>query len=86
MVLRNLPCLLLLTSWYWQVFSLCDDFPFCIWILVPKQYLTKDDESGWTSLLGSFIASLFTMELLKVRGETSGQSISESGSTVAEGV
>ena len=53
---------------------------------MPKQYLTKDDESGWTSLLGSFIASLLTMLLLNVRGETSGQSISESGSTVAEGV
>ena len=86
-VFRNFPCLLLLASWYSQVFNLCDDFPFpLICSPVPKQYLTKEVESGWTKMLLFFMASLLTWLLLNVKGATSGQSMSASGSFVMEGV
>jgi hypothetical protein len=86
-VRRNFPCLLLLASWYSQLFSLCDDFPFFfICSPVPRQYFTSELESGCTNMLLFFIASLLQLLLLNVRGATSGQSMSESGSTVIEGV
>ena len=82
---RSFPWLDKFTSWYSQVFSLWEVFPFLIWSLVPRQYFVKELESGWTNLLSLFMASLLTLLSQKLRGFISGQSMLLLGSLVEEG-
>ena len=86
MVFRYFPRIAKFTSWYSQVFILCEVLPFLICSLVPRTYLTSEDPvSGWISLLSFFIASLLAMLPENMSGVISGQSILLVGSLFDEG-